>query len=252
MALEAVDLRRSYGRREVVKGVSLTIARGEAVGLLGRNGAGKSTTFQMIAGLVTPDSGEVRLDGASVTSQPMYERARAGLTYLPQERSVFLKLTALENVLVPLEHRGIPRRERQARAEALLGQFGLLYAVKMKAYALSGGEARKLEVARALATDPRYILLDEPFAGMDPIHVHEVQDVVRTLKASGLGILLSDHNVYYAFEVIDRGYLIDAGTVLEHGTPRELATSPAARTAFLGEEFKVPPHLLAAPPLERV
>jgi lipopolysaccharide export system ATP-binding protein len=247
MPLEAVNLRRSFGRREVVKGVSLTIARGEAVGLLGRNGAGKSTTFQMIAGLITPDSGDVRLDGASVTSQPLYERARSGLTYLPQERSVFLKLTTLENILVPLEHRGVPRRERQARAEALLRQFNLLYAVKLKAHALSGGEARKLEVARALATDPRYILLDEPFAGMDPIHVREVQDVVRTLKSSGLGILLSDHNVYYAFEVIDRAYLIDAGTVLAHGTPRELATSLTARTAFLGEEFKVPPHLLAAP-----
>lgn len=247
MALEALNLRRSFGPREVVKGISLTIARGEVVGLLGRNGAGKSTTFQMIAGLVSPDSGDVRLDGESVASQPLYQRARSGLTYLPQERSVFLNLTALDNVLVPLEQRAIPKRQRRAKAEALLAQFSLLYAVKMKAYALSGGEARKLEVARALATDPRYILLDEPFAGMDPIHVGEVQDVIRTLKGAGLGILLSDHNVYYAFEVIDRGYIIDAGTVLAHGTPHELATSPAARAAFLGEEFKVPPHLLIAP-----
>jgi len=241
--LAARGLVRVYGTRRVVDGVSLTVGGGEAVGLLGRNGAGKSTTFQMVAGLVAPTSGEVVLNGVSITTRPPHERARLGLTYLPQERSVFLKLTARENLLLILEEWGVPRRERVGRADALLQEFGLAASADLKAYALSGGEARKLEVARALAIDPAFMLLDEPFAGVDPINAREIRDAIRALKARGIGVLLSDHNVYYAFEVIDRGYIIDGGRVLVQGTPLELATDPRARAAFLGEEFQVPPGL---------
>lgn len=234
---------RDYGPRRVVDGVTVAIAPGEVVGLLGRNGAGKSTTFQMLAGFVAADSGRVWLDAVDVTRHPPYARARLGLTYLPQERSVFIKLSARANILVPLEERGIGRRERHARADALLEEFGLAKSRNLPAYALSGGEARKLEVARALALDPKYILLDEPFAGIDPLNVAEMQRVIRALRARGIGVLISDHNVFYAFEVIDRGYIIDAGRVLVEGPPTTLATDQRARQAFLGEEFRVPPAL---------
>ncbi|HVC19232.1 MAG TPA: LPS export ABC transporter ATP-binding protein [Vicinamibacterales bacterium] len=243
--LTAHQLVRDFGSRRVVNGVSLRIDAGEIVGLLGRNGAGKSTTFQMLAGFVHPTSGTIRIDETDLTAKPPHERARLGLTYLPQERSVFLRLSVLDNLLLPLEERGIPKRERLARAEALLADFGLSRSARLRAYAISGGEARKLEVARALTLDPRYVLLDEPFAGMDPLHVREVQEVVRSLKARGIGVLISDHNVYYAFELIDRGYVIDAGRVLVEGTPQALASSPVARAAFLGDEFDVPPAIAA-------
>jgi lipopolysaccharide export system ATP-binding protein len=220
--------------------VTVSLERGEVVGLLGRNGAGKSTSFQMLAGFLAPDAGRILLDGVDITNKPPYERARLGLTYLPQERSVFLKLTARQKILLPLEERGVARRTRFARADARLDEFGLTRSRDLKAWALSGGEARKLEVARALALDLQYILLDEPFAGMDPLHVAELQQVIGTLRVKGIGVLLSDHNVLYAFEIIDRGYIIDAGRVLIEGPPFELAHDERARRAFLGEEFRVP------------
>lgn len=239
--LRAIQLTRRFGSRQVVNGVDILVEPGEIVALLGRNGAGKSTTFQMIAGQTTPGSGDILLDEQSITRLPAYARARLGLTYLPQERSVFLKLSVAENILLPLQARGVSKRDRTRRTEELLTEFGLLYAARMPAYALSGGEARKLEVARALATDPRFILLDEPFAGMDPIHVSELQDVIFRLRSHGLGVLISDHNVYYAFEIIDRGYVIDDGRVIVAGPSTTLATSALARSAFLGDDFRVPP-----------
>ena len=239
--LRAVQLTKQFGRRKVVAGVDILVEPGEVVALLGRNGAGKSTTFQMLAGQASPDSGDIQLDDRSILNLPAHARARLGLTYLPQERSVFLKLSAAENIGVPLEQRGLSRRDRRRRTEELLAEFGLGYAARMPAYALSGGEARKLEVARALATEPHIILLDEPFAGMDPIHVREVQDVILRLRDKGLGVLISDHNVYYAFEIIDRGYVIDAGRVIVEGPSALLATSAVARSAFLGDDFRVPP-----------
>lgn len=245
--LVADSLVKVYANRRVVDGVTIRIRGGEVVGLLGRNGAGKSTTFQMIAGLLLPDGGDVRLDGVSLARRSLPGRARLGLTYLPQERSVFLKLSALDNLLLPLQERGVPRRERLARARALLEDFGLSASATLKAYALSGGEARKLEVARALAVEPRFILLDEPFAGMDPLHVRELQEIIRRLADRGIGVLLSDHNVFYAFEVIDRGYIIDAGRVLVEGPPVALAVDPRARAAFLGEQFHLPPRLRGEP-----
>jgi lipopolysaccharide export system ATP-binding protein len=242
--LQAHDLVKIFGARRAVNGVSVNVAPGEVVALLGRNGAGKSTTFQMIAGLTAPDAGTIRLDGEDVTRRPMYERARRGLTYVPQDRSVFVHMRVIDNVLLPLEERGIPERERLDRAHSLLDAFGLAYAATQYAYALSGGEARKLEVARALATEPNYILLDEPFAGMDPLHVGELQTIIRQLAQRQIGIVLSDHNVCYAFEMADRGYIIDEGRVLEMGSPLALAESPVARSAFLGEDFRVPPSVL--------
>ena len=239
--LRAIQLTKRFGRRQVVNGIDVLIEPGEIVALLGRNGAGKSTTFQMIAGQTSPDSGDIELNERSILQLPAYARARLGLTYLPQERSVFLKLSVADNIGVPLEQRGLPRRDRLRRTEELLAEFGLTYAARLGAYALSGGEARKLEVARALATDPQFILLDEPFAGMDPIHVREVQDVILRLRAQGLGVLISDHNVYYAFEIIDRGYVIDDGRVIVKGPSTLLATSALARSAFLGDDFRVPP-----------
>jgi len=241
--LQAVSLVKIYGQRRVVDGVSLSVPPGEVIGLLGRNGAGKSTTFQMTAGFVAPDGGRVLLDGVDVTDEPPHARARLGLTYLPQERSAFIGLTARQNVLLSLEERGIARKERQRRATALLQDFGLLRLADQRAHTLSGGEARKLEIARALAIDPRYMLLDEPFAGIDPINVREMQHVIRMLGEKGIGVLLSDHNVFYAFEVIDRGYIIAEGRVLVEGPPRLLGTHPKAREAFLGEEFTLPASL---------
>jgi lipopolysaccharide export system ATP-binding protein len=241
--LRAIQLTKHFGRRQVVKGVDILVEPGEIVALLGRNGAGKSTTFQMIAGQTSPDSGDIQLDDRSILRLPAYARSRLGLTYLPQERSVFLKLSVSENIGVPLEQRGFSKRDGLRRTEELLTEFGLTYAARMGAYALSGGESRKLEVARALATDPHFILLDEPFAGMDPIHVREVQDVILRLRTQGLGVLISDHNVYYAFEIIDRGYVIDDGRVIVMGSSGVLAMSPLARSAFLGDDFRVPPAI---------
>jgi lipopolysaccharide export system ATP-binding protein len=245
-ALLASGLVKAYGGRRVVDTVTVNVLAGEIVGLLGRNGAGKSTTFSMIAGLARPDSGDISIDGRTILDVPLYARARLGLTYLPQERSVFLKLRVIDNLLLPLEENGTPRRARMERAHALLDRFSLAYAARLPAHALSGGEARKLEVARALALDPRYILLDEPFAGMDPLHVTELQQVIRQLARDGIGVLMSDHNVFSAFEVIDRGYIIDTGRVLVEGTPSHLARSEQARVAFLGAEFRVPPVIESA------
>lgn len=242
-SLHAIQLTRRYGTRLVVKGVDILVEPCEIVALLGRNGAGKSTTFQMIAGQTSSESGDIWLDGQSIGTLAAHVRARLGLTYLPQERSVFLKLSVAENILLPLQERGVSKRDRTRRTEDLLTEFGLLYAARMPAHALSGGEARKLEVARALATEPRYILLDEPFAGMDPIHVRELQDVILRLRSQGLGVLISDHNVYYAFEIIDRGYVIDDGRVIVAGPATTLATSVIARRAFLGDDFRVPPGI---------
>jgi lipopolysaccharide export system ATP-binding protein len=241
--LLARGLVKRFGGRLVVNDVTIVIHQGEVVGLVGRNGAGKSTTFQMIAGYVVPDAGAILLDDVEMSRRPPYQRARLGLTYLPQERSVFLKLSARENVLVPLEERGVPARDRAARADALLEEFGLGQSACLPAHALSGGESRKLEVARALATDPKYVLFDEPFAGIDPINVAELQQAIRALQSRGIGVLVADHNVFYAFEIIDRGYVIDAGRVLVEGSPLALGTDPRAREAFLGEEFRLPPVL---------
>ena len=237
MALSGVSLCKTFGGRPVVHGVDLRVDSGTIVALLGRNGAGKSTTFQMIAGLLPPDSGCVLIDGADVTGEPLYRRARAGLTSLPQERSIFQHLTVRQNVRVGLEERGVARRERRARVEELLTQFGLTHIADTRACDLSGGEARKVEITRPMATTPRYVLLDEPFAGIDPLHCLEVRLLLERVRDRGVGLLVSDHNVEHVFGVMDRGYVIDAGRVLASGTSESLAADEHVRQAFLGPQF---------------
>jgi len=237
--LEARGLRKAYKGRLVVDDVAVIVAAGEVVGLLGPNGAGKTTTFSIIVGLVEPDEGEIFLDDARVTDLPMYQRARRGMGYLPQEASIFRKMTALENLLAILETLPVPRAEREERARALLERFKLQHLAGSMADTLSGGERRRLEIARALTLSPRFILLDEPFAGIDPITVLDLQEVIRGLAASGIGVLITDHNVRDTLSIVDRAYIINAGRIFRAGAPAELSNDAEVRRVYLGERFRL-------------
>jgi len=232
-------LAKVYGERRVVDGVSVRFSGGEVVGLLGPNGAGKTTTFYMIVGLISATTGRVCLDGADLTKLRMHERARHGIGYLPQEPSVFRKLTVAENILAIVEAIGIPRRERAARVQAQLAELNLQDLAKQKAYTLSGGERRRLEIARALVTRPKFLLMDEPFAAIDPISVAEVQKIILQLRSRGIGVVITDHNVRETLRVVDRAYLIHKGRVLAEGTGEFLIQDDQARKFYLGEDFNM-------------
>jgi lipopolysaccharide export system ATP-binding protein len=219
--------------------VALEIQQGEVVGLLGPNGAGKTTTFYMVVGLTRPDSGQVFLGEEDITELPMYQRARAGIGYLPQEASIFRKLTSEENVLAILETRGLPSHEQRALARQLLEELGIQAMARQPAYTLSGGERRRLEIARALAAQPSYILLDEPFAGIDPLAVIDIQKIIAHLRGRGIGILITDHNVRETLKITDRAYILRDGNVFRSGTPLELASDPEVRRVYLGEGFRL-------------
>ncbi|MDR2142181.1 MAG: LPS export ABC transporter ATP-binding protein [Deltaproteobacteria bacterium] len=237
--LAASGLVKSYGPRKVVDGVDISLGIGEICGLLGPNGAGKTTTFYMLVGLIAPDSGDVLLDDHDLTGSPMYKRARMGLTYLPQEPSVFRRLTVADNIMAILETLDLSPQARQERLEVLLKELGLSRLAKNKAVSLSGGERRRLEITRALALDPVFLLFDEPFAGIDPIAVGDIQQLIRLLKAKGLGILISDHNVRETLHVCDRAYIINEGRVLREGLPWELAGDEMVRRIYLGPGFSL-------------
>jgi len=245
--LTTENLRKTYGKREVVKGVSLQVRAGEIVGLLGKNGAGKTTTFSMVVGLVRPSLGEVRFLGQVINRLPMYRRARLGIGYLPQESSVFQRLSVSDNLLAVLETMPYGRAERKRRMGLLMEDLSLTHLAESPAYTLSGGERRRLEVARALALRPKLMLFDEPFSGIDPITVAEIQAIIRGLRANGIGILLTDHNVRETISVTDHSYLIDEGVVFCKGTPQELATNQEARQRYLGENFFLIPPPPARP-----
>ncbi len=231
-------LAKTYRGRQVVRGVSLEIHQGEVVGLLGPNGAGKTTSFYMIVGLIQPDAGRVLVDGTDISRMPMYLRARNfGISYLPQEPSVFRKLTVEENILAVLETQPGGWEQRRTRMEKLVEQLNLGHVRKTHGYALSGGERRRVEIARCLCIDPRFILLDEPFSGIDPIAVHDLQEIIFDLKASGYGILITDHNVRETLSVTDRAYIINEGKIFRTGTPEELGRDPDVKRVYLGESF---------------
>ncbi len=237
--LVAEDLVKSYNGRRVVNAVSLEVESGSVVGLLGPNGAGKTTTFYMIVGLIRPDRGKVLLNGQDMTSSPMYLRARKGVGYLPQESSVFRKLTVEENILAILETLPMSRFERSVRLKELLQELGIEHLARQKAYALSGGERRRVEITRALVRAPSFILLDEPFAGIDPIAITDIQRIVEHLKERGIGVLISDHNVRETLGVCDRAYILNEGVLMESGTPEVIASSSVAREIYLGERFQL-------------
>jgi lipopolysaccharide export system ATP-binding protein len=232
--LSGDGLNKAFRRRRVVKDVSVTVQQGEIVGLLGPNGAGKTTTFYLITGLIRPDSGRIRLDDDDITSQPMYKRSRSGIGYLAQEPSVFRRMTVEDNVLAILETVDLPRSERRRRLELLLDELGLKHLRRNKAYSLSGGERRRLEITRALVTDPKFMLLDEPFAGVDPIAVHDIQTIVANLKFRGIGVLITDHSVEQMFEIVDRAYIMYEGEVRAAGTVRELVYNDQVAELYLG------------------
>lgn len=233
------DLVKEYRQRRVVNGVCITVAPGEIVGLLGPNGAGKTTTFNMVVGVIKPDSGTVTFQGHNITSLPMHRRARLGMGYLTQEPSIFRKLTVEQNILAILETCKISRQERAVRLKYLLDELDMARLSRSKAYTLSGGEKRRLEITRALVTSPRLLLLDEPFSGIDPIAVYEVQKIVRRLKERGLGILITDHNVRETLKLVDRAYLIHKGEVVYEGAAEQLVHDPKAREIYLGPEFNL-------------
>jgi lipopolysaccharide export system ATP-binding protein len=237
--LIAQGLRKRFRNRLVVDRVSLDIHRGEVVGLLGPNGAGKTTSFYMIIGLLRADGGRIYLEGREVTELPMYKRCRLGMGYLPQESSVFRKLTVEENLLAILETLDLSHDERQARLQVLLAELDLTRLAQHKAYTLSGGERRRLELTRALVTNPRYLLLDEPFTGVDPIAIGEIQEIVGRLKDRGIGVLITDHNVRETLAITDRAYILHDGKILASGTASELANNPKAREIYLGEKFSL-------------
>jgi lipopolysaccharide export system ATP-binding protein len=236
--LSTDEIGKSYKGRQVVRGVSLEVSQSEVVGLLGPNGAGKTTSFYIIVGLVQPDAGRVLADGEDISRVPMYMRARQyGISYLPQEPSVFRKLTVEENMLAVLEAQSIPPAERRARTEKLIDQLNLGHIRKTRGYALSGGERRRVEIARCLCIQPSFILLDEPFSGIDPIAVTDLQEIIFDLKASGIGVLITDHNVRETLSVTDRAYIINEGRIFRAGTPDELARDPEVRRVYLGGGF---------------
>ncbi len=238
--LSTDEIGKSYKGRQVVRGVSLEISQGEVVGLLGPNGAGKTTSFYMIVGLVSPDAGHILADGKEITRVPMYLRARQyGISYLPQEPSVFRKLTVEENILAVLEVQSISSEVRRARTDKLIDQLNLGHIRKTRGYALSGGERRRVEIARCLCIQPSFILLDEPFSGIDPIAVLDLQEIIYDLKASGIGVLITDHNVRETLSVTDRAYIINEGRIFRHGTPEQLGSDPEVRRVYLGEGFSL-------------
>jgi lipopolysaccharide export system ATP-binding protein len=237
--LSVRDLVKIYHRKAVVNKVSLQLKEGEIVGLLGPNGAGKTTTFYMIVGLTHPDQGTVLLNDEDISELPMYLRARRGINYLPQEPSVFTRLTVDENIMAILETLDISLEERQSRLAGLLQELKLTHLASHKAYSLSGGERRRVEITRALVTSPSFILLDEPFAGIDPLAINDIQNIIKGLKERNIGVLISDHNVRETLSVCDRAYIINQGTVLEEGQPHKLAESETARKIYLGDNFRL-------------
>jgi lipopolysaccharide export system ATP-binding protein len=237
--LKTENLIKAYRGRRVVNEVSLGIGQGEVVGLLGPNGAGKTTTFYVIVGLTPPDSGNVFLDGDDITRLPMFLRARSGISYLPQEPSVFRKLTVEENILAILQTLPLTSKQRRARLEELIEELGLSHVCKSHGFALSGGERRRVEIARSLVISPAFILLDEPFAGIDPIAVFDIQRIINHLKAKQIGILITDHNVRETLKVTDRAYIINEGRIFRSGTPKELATDKEVKQLYLGESFRL-------------
>ena len=237
--LRTRELTKSYGGRTVVKGVSLEIASGEVVGLLGPNGAGKTTTFSMVVGLTAPDSGRVLLDGADVTDDPMYVRARKGIGYLPQEASIFRGLTVEQNILAILETLGKNGTDRRTRLRELLSELGLTPLAKSPAYTLSGGERRRVEITRALVISPQFMLLDEPFAGIDPIAVTDIQQIIFHLKSRGIGVLITDHNVRETLKITDRAYIVHDGVIFRSGTPDSLAADDDVKRIYLGTDFRL-------------
>ncbi|MBP8273468.1 MAG: LPS export ABC transporter ATP-binding protein [Acidobacteria bacterium] len=237
--LRTEGLTKSYSGRTVVRGVSLDVRAGEVVGLLGANGAGKTTTFSMVVGLVGPDSGRVLLDDRDVTSDPMYVRARAGIGYLPQEASIFRGLTVEQNIMAILETLKLTRAERKDRLKSLLAELGLTPLAKSKAYNLSGGERRRAEITRALVMEPKFMLLDEPFAGIDPIAVGEIQKIIQHLKARGIGVLVTDHNARETLKITDRAYIVHDGVIFRSGTPTELAADEEVKRIYLGADFRL-------------
>ena len=237
--LEIKGLCKSYDGREVVKGVDLLVKRGEIVGLLGPNGAGKTTTFYMVVGVIAPNRGKIIFDNEDITALPIHERARYGIGYLAQEPSIFRKLTVEENIMAILETLPIHRTERRRRLSSLLKELNISHLAGNRTYTLSGGERRRLEITRALVTNPSFILLDEPFSGIDPIVVNEAQEIIKELRAKGLGILLTDHNVRETLSITDRAYLIAEGKILISGSADELISNPKAREVYLGDKFKM-------------
>lgn len=237
--IEASGLKKSFRKRSVVKGVSLNIDQGEVVGLLGPNGAGKTTTFYMIVGFVAADSGVISLNGRDITAVPMFKRARRGIGYLAQESSVFQKLTVEQNLMAVLENTGLSRSRRSEKAEQLLDELGIDHVRKQKAYTLSGGERRRTEIARALAVEPKFLLLDEPFAGVDPIAVFDIQGIIEKLKAGGLGILITDHNVRETLRITDRAYIMNEGEILVSGNREFLVNNEEAKRIYLGINFTI-------------
>ncbi|TFG38116.1 MAG: LPS export ABC transporter ATP-binding protein [Syntrophobacterales bacterium] len=235
--LQAKELLKSYNGRRVVNSVDLAVKRGEVVGLLGPNGAGKTTTFYMIVALVKPDKGSVILNDEDISLYPMYMRARKGINYLPQEPSIFRKLTVEENIIAILETLDMGRNEQNERLDTLLNELDISHLAKNRAYSLSGGERRRVEITRALVTSPQYILFDEPFAGIDPLAVADIQSIILTLKSKGIGVLISDHNVRETLKVCDRAYIVNEGTILVEGGPDIIAGSEIARKIYLGEDF---------------
>ncbi len=239
MILRADNLIKRYKKRTVVNNVSVQVSQGEIVGLLGPNGAGKTTSFYMIVGLIKPNEGKIFLDQEDITDLPMYQRAKRGIGYLAQEASVFRNLTVEENIMAPLEMRDIPKKERKEKVEKLLEEFGLAHVRKNLGMVLSGGERRRTEIARALAVDPSFVLLDEPFAGVDPIAVEEIQGIVARLKKKNIGILITDHNVVETLSITDRAYLMVEGKLFKAGTAEELANDPLVRKVYLGQNFRL-------------
>ncbi len=237
MKLYTENIIKKYGKRTVVKGVSIEVNQGEIVGLLGPNGAGKTTSFYMIVGLIKPDGGKVFLDSNEITKLPMYKRAQFGIGYLPQEASVFRKLSVEDNILSVLQMTRLSKEQQHARTEQLIEEFGLEHIRKSKGIQLSGGERRRTEIARALAIDPAFILLDEPFAGVDPIAVEDIQQIVKKLVDKNIGVLITDHNVHETLSITDRAYLLYEGRILESGSAEDLANNPEVREKYLGENF---------------
>jgi len=237
--LRGQNLLKIYSKRRVVNDVTVQVKQGEIVGLLGPNGAGKTTTFYMITGMIRPNSGEILLDNEKITKQPMYRRARRGVAYLPQEASIFRKLTVEENLLAIMQMIGIPKNKRKSMCAQFLEELTITHIAKSKGFQLSGGERRRTEIARTLVTNPRFILLDEPFAGVDPIAVEDIQNIVHSLKDRGIGVLITDHNVHETLSITDRAYLLFEGKILKEGNADFLANDDEARKLYLGEKFKL-------------
>ncbi len=237
--LIAEDLHKTFDDREVVRGISLKVTQGEIAGLLGPNGAGKTTTFYMLLGIIQPTAGKVFMDGVDIGRWPLHQRALVGLSYLPQESSVFRKLTVRDNLKLILEHTGLSKKEQEAKLLSLMDEFGISYLEKSKAMHLSGGERRRLEIARALIREPKFVLLDEPFAGIDPLAVDDIKQLILALRNRGIGIIISDHNVRETLSICDNAYIVFEGQVILHGTPQEVVNDPRARRVYLGEGFSL-------------